>query len=84
MRQSGIGVRVEVRGVTTCNVDSRRWQTSASPKPPGLMENAGKEADNAFVRGLMPTTGRHTTRARRTGNHEERRIEFDREKTKIH
>ena len=36
------------------------------PKPPSLMESAGQEADNAFVRGLMPTTGRHTTKARKT------------------
>ena len=38
------------------------------PKPPGLMESASQEADNAFVRRLMPTTGRHTTKARKTAN----------------
>ena len=49
------------------------------------MENAGKEADNAFVRGLMPTTGRHTMTARKTTIACLAPLECEcREKTKIH
>ena len=41
------------------------------------MENAGKEADNAVVRGLMPTTGRHTTKARKTAIAVPRRLSLN-------
>ena len=41
------------------------------------MENAGQEADNAFVRGLMPTTGRHTTKARKTAIAVPRRLSLN-------
>ena len=84
MRQSGIGSGWKLCGVSTCNVDSRQWQTSSSPQTTRSHGECGRqETDNAFVRGRMPTTGRHTTRARRTGNHEERRIKFPRKKRRF-
>jgi len=69
---SDIGSDWKLCGVSTCNLDSRRWQTSSSPQTTRSHAECGRqETDNAFVRGRMPTTGRHTTRARRTSNHDQ-------------